>query len=258
MAKKNKSTNTTKSAKIVDITDENYKPEVPLTLRNYRAVTPVILKLLRMHHHEGIAYESKVKAEYNEELIHRAFEEIGILTDWKADGNHRQGVDQVTQGGVRISNKSGQLCLNKNTVKINDSRTTHHPDWISKLEAASKKKFDVMMLLSTNNTEWRKHRRYHYLVFDAEVFNYAKWVDYFKPCEGKVPHNKGKQVGMEAKLKIEDGEVVGWEHDDKEVRFHVRMSNSMSDQFWVRVPLEWAIYYVVLDVDANHIKKIKG
>jgi len=192
----------------------------------FESVVPSLSNLLLKHHE---LYSGKCKAEYGEELLSKALKEAGFGSDWKPDYNHKSGLDQTTDTGIRISNKSGSIT--NDSVSISGSRLTKHKTLQDKLNFLSVKKEDYILCLSTDKKEWeRGNKFYYFLVIDSDKLNYheQEWKEKF----GQQKHNSGK--------------VVGWECICEKYSADITMS--MSDQLWTKVKLDICedIYDIVI------------
>lgn len=113
-------------------------------MAKFDALVPYIRNRLIQHHD---LYTSLCKAELWEELLSKALIDAGFGSDWKPDYNHQVGVDQVTDCGIRISNKGGIFLNNSNAMKISGSRLTSHKTLEDKLEFLSNKTEDYIFVL---------------------------------------------------------------------------------------------------------------
>lgn len=175
------------------------------------------LKFYLTKHHE--LYSGKCKAEQWEEISASALKAAGLGSDWKPDNNHKVGVDQTTDGGIRISNKSGSLNKNLSEMTISGSRLTKYPTLKEKLEFLSNKNEDFIFCLATkDNDDWENNKKvYYFIVVDSQRLNYheALWKD---------------TIGVRGKKK---GEIVG--HNCASNGFSAKIVKAMSDQLWTDI-----------------------
>lgn len=179
-------------------------------------LVPFITDRLKKHHE---LYSNQCKAEYWEENLCWALKQSGIGSDWKPDFNHKSGVDQTTDNGIRISNKGGTIALDY--IEISGSRLTKHETLEDRLEFLSNKKEDYIFCLATEKKDWKKGiKRYYFVVIDSQKLNYNEqdWKETY---------------GTKGKLK---GEVNGWSCLSE--IFSARITKSMSDQLWTTVKLD--------------------
>jgi hypothetical protein len=182
---------------------------------NFSVLVPYITHGLSKHHE---LYTGKVKAEQWEEISASALKAAGLGSDWKPNNNHRVGVDQTTNCGVKISNKSGSLGKNLSKVSVSGSRLTKHPTLHEKLEFLSNRHEDFIFCLATNNDDWKNNKKvYYFIVIDSQRLNYheASWEDTL----GVRGRNKGKIVG----------------HKCAGNGFSANITMSMSDQLWTDI-----------------------
>ena len=107
----------------------------------FSTLVPYIKERLQKHH---ALYSGQCKAEYWEENLCYALNQAGFGSDWTADFNHKVGVDQMTDDGIRISNKGGNV--DKDMLTISGSRLTKHKTIEDKLDFLSDKKEDYVFL----------------------------------------------------------------------------------------------------------------
>ena len=163
---------------------------------NFRVLVPHITHGLSKHHE---LYTGKVKAEQWEEIFALALKAAGFGSDWKGDNNHRVGVDQTTDCGVRISNKSGSI-KKQNKINLSGSRLTKHKTLEEKLKFLSIKNEDYIVCLATD-ASWKKgHKKYYFIVIDSNNLNYPDmiWEDTLSKDKMRVTGHKGIGKGCEA------------------------------------------------------------
>jgi len=148
-----------------------------------------------VEHHK--LYSQKCKAEFLEELFSKSLIDAGFGSDWKPNANHKQGTDQTTSCGYKISNKSGKLTFdNIKTLHISGSRLGSHKTLNDKLEHLKKSPEDYVVCVATNDKEWKKGKKTYYLVvINAKKLDYSnvEWKDTLSKkgtisghiCEGK-------------------------------------------------------------------------
>ena len=182
----------------------------------FESLVPLIKERLTKHHE---LYSAQCKAEYWEEHLCWALKQAGFGSDWKPDSNHKSGVDQTTDNGIRISNKSGSII--SDIVSVSGSRLTKHKTLQDKLNFLSDKKEDYILCLSTDKEDWEKGNKFYYfMVIDSNKLNYH---------EQEWKEKLGKQG-------INSGKVIGWECICEDYYADIRMS--MSDQLWTKVKLD--------------------
>jgi len=181
----------------------------------FESLSPAICKYLKKHHE---LYSCQCKAELWEEICSKSLIETGFGSDWRPDFNHKVGVDQITDTGIKISNKGGKIADDNSSVIISGSRLTKHKSLEEKLKFLSVNHQDYIFCLATNNTEWVVGLpRYYFIVIDSLKLDYhnQEWVETY----GKRGQHKGNKSGY----------ICESEH------FNARISNSMSDQLWTEV-----------------------
>jgi len=192
----------------------------------FESLVPITTHYLEKHHE---LYSGPCKGEYGEEILSKALKDAGFGSDWKPDSNHKSGIDQTTDSGIRISNKSGSIT--NDIVSISGSRLTKHKTLEDKLNFLSIKKEDYILCLSTDKKEWEKGNKFYYfIVIDSNKLNYHE--QQWKEKLGKQSSTRGK--------------VVGWECVCEE--YYADITISMSDQLWTKVKLDICeeIYDIVI------------
>lgn len=182
----------------------------------FEPLIPFIEKRLEKHHE---LYSSKCKGEYVEEILSNALKEAGFGSDWKPDFNHKPGIDQTTDNGIRIGNKSGTV--ENDVVSFSGSRLTKHATLQEKLDFLAIKHEDYIVCLSTEKEEWERGiKRYYFIVIDRNVLNYheQEWVETY---------------GERGRLK---DKVNGWKCSCE--KYHAKIAKSMSDQLWTTIRLD--------------------
>jgi hypothetical protein len=183
----------------------------------FEILVPFIKEGVTKHHE---LYSGRCKAELWEEILCWALKQAGFGSDWKSDFNHKSGVDQTTDDGTRIGNKSGTIKYD--FIEISGSRLTKHKTLKDKLEFLSDKKEDYIFCLATENEDWDKGiKRYYFVVIDSQKLNYHEqdWKETY---------------GVQGSLK---GKVTGWSCLSE--AFSAKINKSMSDQLWTIVKLDY-------------------
>ena len=188
----------------------------------FESLVPYIKERLTKHHE---LYSGQCKAEYWEENLAYALRKAGFGSDWKPDFNHKSGVDQTTDDGIRISNKGGQVSAD--TIKISGSRLTKHKTIENKLNFLSLKKEDYIFCLGTEKEKWEDmssredmKKFYYFIVIDSNKLNYKEqeWKEFI----GQRGASKGK--------------ISGWQCISED--YSAKIQRSMSDQLWTTVKLD--------------------
>jgi len=193
----------------------------------FESLVPYIKERLSKHHE---LYSSKCKSEYCEENLASALREAGYGSDWKPDFNHKSGLDQTTDCGIRISNKSGSI--KKDRVKISGSRLTKHNTLEGKLKFLSEDKEDYILCLATDNDDWDRGNKFYYLlVIDSKKLNYheQQWTE----LTGQRGTYKDK--------------VSGWQCVTED--YTAKIQKSMSDQLWTNLKLDMCeeVYDIIIE-----------
>lgn len=183
----------------------------------FSSLVPHIKDKLENHHK---LYSGQCKAEYWEENLSLALKQAGFGSDWCPDFNHKSGVDQVTNSGIRISNKGGSL--ERDYIKIGGSRLTKHKSLQEKLIFLSNKTDDYIFCLATEKLDWIKNiKRYYFIVIDSKKLNYheQEWIETY---------------GVRGSLK---NKVNGWKCETNS--FSAKICKPMSDQLWTKIKLDF-------------------
>jgi hypothetical protein len=181
----------------------------------FESLVPFIKERLTKHHE---LYSGQCKAENWEENLCWALKQAGFGSDWKPDYNHKTGVDQKTDSGLSLGNKSGKI--EKDYIVISGSRLTKHKTIEDKLSFLSKKTQDYIFCLGTEKDEWDKGiTRYYFIVIDSDKLKYhdQQWEETY----GERGRYKGKVNGWKCLCEI----------------FSAKIVKSMSDQLWTTVKL---------------------
>lgn len=176
-------------------------------------VDPIRERLVAHHYN----YSTRCKAEMWEEVCAKALRETGFGSDWKPDNNHVVGVDQTTDCGIKISNKSGFWNRYFTALKYSGSRLTSHATLDDKLAFLANKTEDYVFCLASNSKTSKNYNKtpvYHFSVIDTSKLDYqnAVWETMLNKSTGKISSYKGVGVGYTATI-----------------------SCSMSDQVWTTV-----------------------
>ena len=183
----------------------------------FSTLVPHIKERLQKHH---ALYSGQCKAEYWEENLCYALNQAGFGSDWTPDFNHKVGVDQMTDDGIRISNKGGNV--DKDMLTISGSRLTKHKTIEDKLDFLSDKKEDYVFCLATEKKDWDKGNKiYYFIVVDSNVLDYHKqeWSEMFGQRGASINKLTGWQCFSEA--------------------YHAKITKSMSDQLWTTIKLDF-------------------
>lgn len=178
----------------------------------YQSLVPYFKEYLNLHHQ---LYSGQCKAELWEDITAKALRAAGFGSDWTPDYNHIVGLDQRTDTGVAISNKSGKLNKDNTSIKISGSRLTKHKTIEDKLNFLSNKPEDFIFCLSTNRKEWANDlKKYYFIVIDAKKLDYHnhKWYPTYS----------------------RRGDVVTG-YDCITENYSAKISNTMSDQLWTDI-----------------------
>ncbi len=177
----------------------------------FQSLVDPLTERLRLHHQN---YSSLCKAELWEEVCARSLKDAGFGSDWKPDYNHGVGVDQVTDCGIRISNKGGSFGGNKSWIEISGSRLTSHETLDDKLKFLSNKTEDYIFCLASDKKDKRLYTNpiYYLAIIESDKLQYqnAVWKSTFNGD------------------KITKYECVG-EGYTADIR------RSMSDQLWTKI-----------------------
>ena len=168
-------------------------------------------------HHK--LYRFPVKAELWEDIFDQSIN--GWDSNWDG-GGHSTGADVVSEGKdkTRYQNKSGDVNLNKGTIKWNGHRTTSKKTIQEKIDWISEPHYDKYVMLGRDKKDWKQGiKRYYLMVFDASLVEYDKldWVESF-----------GK-----------DGKVNGWKGNKDGLPYKASISKSMSDQLWTECDIDY-------------------
>ena len=183
----------------------------------FSTLVPYIKERLQKHH---ALYSGQCKAEYWEENLCYALNQAGFGSDWTPDFNHKVGVDQMTDDGIRISNKGGNV--DKDMLTISGSRLTKHKTIEDKLDFLSDKKEDYVFCLATEKKDWDKGNKiYYFIVVDSNV------LDYHKQEWSEMIGQRGASVNK----------LTGWQCFSE--GYHAKIMKSMSDQLWTTIKLDF-------------------
>lgn len=183
----------------------------------FESLVPFIKERLTKHHE---LYSAQCKAELWEENLCWALKQAGFGSDWKPDFNHKSGLDQTTDEGIRIGNKGGNVT--KDIVEISGSRLTKHKTIEDKLNFLSVKKEDYIFCLGTEKDEWRKGiKRYYFIVIKSDILDY----------DNQLWEETYGERGQYTK------QVNGWKCTSEV--YSAKIQKSMSHQLWTTVKLDY-------------------
>ena len=177
----------------------------------YADITGHVSDLL-IQYHELIS--GQVKAEVWEEICSKALILSQHGSDWTPDYNHGIGTDQITDNGVRISNKGGSLNNELDRLTISGSRLTRFETIEEKIDHIHNSDEDYIFCLATTKPF---DREYFFIVIDADKLDYSNaiWTE---------------KVGTRG---INKGKLVGWEGVGH--GYSAKITRSMSDQLWTEI-----------------------
>ena len=184
-----------------------------------------ITELIEKHHK---LYRFPVKAELWEDIWDQ------IINGWNSNwngGSHSSGADVISEGKnkVRFQNKSGDVNLNKNSIKWNGHRTTKHKTIQDKIDFISQDHYDYYVMLGRNKKEWDNGIiRYYLLVFNSDKIDYTN-------LDWKETFNK-------------DNEVNGWSGKNSNLSYSAKISKSMSDQLWTESDIDYLGKLYTIDI----------
>jgi hypothetical protein len=182
----------------------------------FEPLVPFVHQNLEKHHE---LYSSQCKAEYWEEIFALSLKQSGFGSTWKPDFNHKSGVDQIMDSGIRISNKGGSII--DNIISFSGSRLTKYKTLNEKLEFLKDKKEDYILCLATDKDEWKKgSKRYYFVVINSDTLNYheQEWEETY-----------GKRTNI--------GQLNGWKCSSEV--FNAKIIRSNSDQLWTEMKLDY-------------------
>ena len=146
------------------------------------------LKMKLMKHH-GL-YRFPVKAELWEDIWDQCINPNG--SNW-IGGGHQSGADTMNEtSNISYQNKSGQI--DDGYVKITSHRTKKYPSLEEKLDFISQDHCDKYVLLSRDESEWKKGiKSYYLMIFDSNLLDFRslEWSEHIL----KTGKNKGKHNG---------------------------------------------------------------
>lgn len=139
--------------------------------------------------HKIIRYP--LKAEYFEDIWDQCINPNG--SNW-VGGGHQSGADTLDETSkISYQNKSGQI--ENGFVKITSHRTKKYPSFEEKLEFISQNHCDKYVLLSRDESEWKKGiKSYYLMIFDSKLLDFRslKWSKHIlKTGKKKGEHNGG-------------------------------------------------------------------
>ena len=189
----------------------------------YKNIIPELQRRLTLHHS---LYSFPSNATLWEEHCAKSLISCGFGSDWQPTGSHQQGVDQVTDSGLRISNKGGKITEDLSKLNISGFRTTQYKTIEEKLNFLSLSHEDVIFSLATHTNFDFREPRYYFIAIDSDKLNYHEqnWVD-----------NIGR-----------NGNHMGWKCSAEQ--FDAQIQKSMSDQLWTNIYSELFEFIIPIDI----------
>ena len=202
----------------VKICDNEYE-----VFEEYKKIVPELSRRLSLHHS---LYSGSCNATLWEEHCANALIECGFGSDWEPTGSHQQGVDQVTDSGLRISNKGGKITEDLSKLNISGFRTTQYKTMEEKLKFLSLSHEDVVFSLATHSNFDFRAPEYFFIAIDSNKLNYHEqnWID-----------NIGRT-----------GSHMGWKCSSD--YFDAQIQKSMSHQLWTNIYSEIFEFIIPIDV----------
>jgi hypothetical protein len=184
----------------------------------FSSIVGPLTENLKRHHS---LYESACNSLQWEELCAKSLKESGFGSDWLPDMNHRSSIDQTTDSGIKISNKSG-IILRNNELQFSGSRLGSFSKLKDKLKHLLSSQTDYILFLSRKEKEWENMmKKYYFIIYKSSFFDYhlQTWnLDFY--IKGK---NKGTPKGWKCECDKYEAKIV----------------ESMSSQIWTKVKLEY-------------------
>jgi len=181
----------------------------------------------RVHMYHSM-FNQPLTGTYWEELLSKSFEDTGLVTSWEPIISHKVGEDMKIEGFLdsRISCKSGVFKNNRThkmgpCVEFSSSRTTSQKTLNEKLEHLAKSHYDYHFLLTKNDTF---DKTYELLIVKATM------------CNVKDLTWKPNKNGKEGDYVSVDGPFKG------------TITNSMSGQLWVTLPLHRVMHRKIISL----------
>ena len=144
---------------------------------------------MKLMKHHGL-YRFPVKAELWEDIWDQCINPNG--SNW-IGGGHQSGADTMNEtSNISYQNKSGQI--DDGYVKITSHRTKKYPSLEEKLDFISQDHCDKYVLLSRDESEWKKGiKSYYLMIFDSNLLDFRslEWSEHIL----KTGKNKGKHNG---------------------------------------------------------------
>ena len=173
-------------------------------------LVPNLERLIADYHQ---VLRGQLKAEHWEEICANALIMSGYGSNWTPDFNHGIGTDQITDQGIKISNKGGKINPD-GSLTISGSRLTRFNSLEEKIDFIHNKDEDYILCLASEKPFTGV---YQFIVIDASVLDYrnAIWEE---------------DIGVKGK---NTGRVVGWSCIGE--GYNAKISKSMSDQLWTTI-----------------------
>ena len=189
----------------------------------FEELVPYLEKLITNYHEVLLG---QLKAEQWEEICAKALLMSGHGSDWTPDFNHRIGTDQITNQGIKISNKGGKINPN-GSLTISGSRLTRFNSLEEKIEFIHNKDEDYILCLASEKPFIGV---YQFIVINAAELDYrnAIWKE---------------EIGLRGK---NTGEVVGWSCVGE--GYTAKISKSMSDQLWTDIQPNLFLSHHIIDI----------
>jgi len=165
-------------------------------------VVPILKRKINAYHE---MFSLPLIAEFWEETLHRAFDELGYKTTWGPNRSHTVGEDMriVNIPNSRISCKSGQFiksrAIKKECIKFNGGRSTSFPTLQEKIDHFSADHDDYYFCLAKNK---QFNNTYKLLVFPSSLckVNQLEWTETPSGFKGDGPFMANIAIAMSAQL----------------------------------------------------------
>lgn len=193
----------------------------------FEKIVPFIKDRLTKHHE---LYTLRCKDVYWEENCANALRDSGFGSDWKPDFSHIPGVDQTTNCGIRISNKSGIVTLDKKgldvlSIKFSSHRLQKYKTLTEKIDYLSVKLDDYIFCLGSNSKLF-KNKIYYLILIESKSLDYKNqtWQEQYNDSNA----------------------LTKWYCNSPDLNCEIK--RSVSDQLWVDVSrnLFAEIYEIVI------------
>lgn len=189
-------------------------------------LTGTVIDRVRSYHS---MFDQPLTGTYWEELLSKSFNDIGYATTWKPDNSHKVGEDLKVVDLIdsRISCKSGVFKNNRThnlgpCVEFSSSRTTSHDTLDEKLEHLSCHNYDFHFMLTKDKIF---DRRYELLIISADMCK-VRDLEWESNSNGKHGNYTSKVGGP----------------------FKATITESMSGQLWVTLPLNRTLFRKKIDL----------